>query len=63
MKRRIVLGTFALSSGYYEEYYLKASRLRGLLAADFAAAFRRCDKKLDSVVILDGQVGNQCPIR
>lgn len=39
VKRRIVLGTFALSSGFYDDYYLKAQRVRALVAADFRAAF------------------------
>ncbi|MBM4118973.1 Asp-tRNA(Asn)/Glu-tRNA(Gln) amidotransferase subunit GatA, partial [bacterium] len=43
VKRRILLGTFALASGYYEAYYLRAQRLRRCLAADFAAAFADCD--------------------
>ncbi len=42
-KRRIMLGTFALSSGYYDDYYLKAQKLRTLVMADFDAAFAGCD--------------------
>jgi len=42
-KRRIMLGTYALSAGYYDAYYAKAGRTRGRIAADFAAAFERCD--------------------
>jgi aspartyl-tRNA(Asn)/glutamyl-tRNA(Gln) amidotransferase subunit A len=42
-KRRIMLGTFALSSGYYDAYYEKAQRVRSMLVNDFAEAFRRCD--------------------
>lgn len=43
VKRRIMLGTFALSSGYYEAYYLKALRVRRLIRQDFDAAFQQCD--------------------
>ncbi len=43
VKRRIVLGTYALRAGYYEAYYGKALRVRRLIADDFARAFERCD--------------------
>jgi aspartyl-tRNA(Asn)/glutamyl-tRNA(Gln) amidotransferase subunit A len=43
VKRRILLGTYALSAGYYDAYYLKAQRVRTLLARDFEEAFRRVD--------------------
>jgi aspartyl-tRNA(Asn)/glutamyl-tRNA(Gln) amidotransferase subunit A len=43
VKRRILLGTFALSSGYREAWYERAQRVRALLARDFAEAFRSCD--------------------
>lgn len=43
VKRRLMLGTFALSAGYYEAYYGKAARVRRLIKDDFDAAFRRCD--------------------
>jgi len=43
VKRRILLGTFALSSGYHDAYYLRAQKVRALLARDFAAAFRHVD--------------------
>jgi aspartyl-tRNA(Asn)/glutamyl-tRNA(Gln) amidotransferase subunit A len=43
VKRRILLGTFALSSGYYDAYYLKAQRVRTLIRRDFERAFRACD--------------------
>ena len=43
VKRRIALGTYALSSGYYDAYYLKAQKVRTLIARDFDAAFARCD--------------------
>jgi aspartyl-tRNA(Asn)/glutamyl-tRNA(Gln) amidotransferase subunit A len=43
VKRRIMLGTYALSSGYYDAYYLKAQRVRRLLTRDFEEAFRQVD--------------------
>jgi aspartyl-tRNA(Asn)/glutamyl-tRNA(Gln) amidotransferase subunit A len=43
VKRRIMLGTYALSSGYYEAYYGRAQRVRTKIAADFAAAFAEFD--------------------
>jgi aspartyl-tRNA(Asn)/glutamyl-tRNA(Gln) amidotransferase subunit A len=43
VKRRIMLGTYVLSSGYYDAYYLKAQKVRALLKQDFARAFERCD--------------------
>jgi aspartyl-tRNA(Asn)/glutamyl-tRNA(Gln) amidotransferase subunit A len=43
VKRRIMLGTYALSAGYYDAYYLKAQRVRTLLARDFEAAFQKVD--------------------
>jgi aspartyl-tRNA(Asn)/glutamyl-tRNA(Gln) amidotransferase subunit A len=43
VKRRIMLGTFALSAGYYEAYYGRAQRVRTKIADDFRAAFGRCD--------------------
>ena len=42
-KRRIILGTYALSAGYYEAYYLKAQKVRNMLKMDFDEAFKRCD--------------------
>ena len=46
VKRRIMLGTYALSAGYYDAYYLKAQKVRALLARDFDEAF----KKVDAIV-------------
>jgi aspartyl-tRNA(Asn)/glutamyl-tRNA(Gln) amidotransferase subunit A len=43
VKRRIILGTFALSSGYYEAYYLRAQKVRTLIRRDFDRAFEACD--------------------
>ena len=42
-KRRIILGTYALSSGYYDAYYLKAQKVRTLIKKDFDQAFGECD--------------------
>lgn len=42
VKRRIMLGTYALSSGYYDAYYLKALKVRNLIRGDFTKAFERC---------------------
>ena len=42
-KRRIILGTYTLSSGYYDAYYLKAQKVRNLIKRDFDNAFSRCD--------------------
>lgn len=49
VKRRIMLGTFALSSGYYDAYYLKASQVRRLIYNDFIKAFSQCDVVLGPV--------------
>ena len=43
VKRRIMLGTYALSSGYYDAYYKKASQVRTLIKNDFDSAFTKCD--------------------
>lgn len=43
VKRRIMLGTFALSSGYYDQFYNKALRVRTLIRRDFDQAFEKCD--------------------
>jgi aspartyl-tRNA(Asn)/glutamyl-tRNA(Gln) amidotransferase subunit A len=43
VKRRIILGTFALSSGYYDAYYGQAQKVRTLITRDFTAAFERVD--------------------
>jgi aspartyl-tRNA(Asn)/glutamyl-tRNA(Gln) amidotransferase subunit A len=42
VRRRIMLGTYTLSAGYYEAYYKKASQVRALIRRDFEAAFRQC---------------------
>src|SRR2546425_11137723 len=43
VKRRVLIGTYVLSAGYYDAYYLKAQKLRTLIAHDFASAFEKCD--------------------
>lgn len=43
VKRRIMIGTYVLSAGYYDAYYRKAQKLRRLIAEDFVAAFQQCD--------------------
>jgi aspartyl-tRNA(Asn)/glutamyl-tRNA(Gln) amidotransferase subunit A len=47
--RRILVGTYVLSHGYYDAYYLKAQKIRRLIARDFAQAFERCDLILGPV--------------
>jgi aspartyl-tRNA(Asn)/glutamyl-tRNA(Gln) amidotransferase subunit A len=49
VKRRIMLGTYALSAGYYDAYYLKAQRVRTLLTQDFEEAFKKVDAILAPV--------------
>lgn len=43
VKRRILIGTYVLSHGYYDAYYIKAQKLRRLIAQDFAEAYKQCD--------------------
>ena len=43
VRRRILIGTYVLSAGYYDAYYLKAQKVRALIARDFDAAFKQCD--------------------
>jgi aspartyl-tRNA(Asn)/glutamyl-tRNA(Gln) amidotransferase subunit A len=43
VKRRILIGTYVLSHGYYDAYYVRAQKVRRLIAADFAKAFEQCD--------------------
>ena len=49
MKRRILLGTFALSAGYYDAYYRRALQVRTLVAREFAQVFEGCDAILSPV--------------
>ncbi|HET7814969.1 MAG TPA: amidase family protein, partial [Candidatus Baltobacteraceae bacterium] len=43
VKRRVLIGTYALSSGYYDAYYVKAQKARTMFASDFKKAFEKCD--------------------
>ncbi len=43
VKRRIMIGTYVLSHGYYDAYYIKAQKIRRLIAQDFTEAFKQCD--------------------
>jgi len=43
VKRRILIGTYVLSHGYYDAYYIRAQKLRRLIARDFTEAFKKCD--------------------
>jgi aspartyl-tRNA(Asn)/glutamyl-tRNA(Gln) amidotransferase subunit A len=43
VRRRILIGTYVLSAGYYDAYYLKAQKVRALIAKDFTDAFEKCD--------------------
>jgi aspartyl-tRNA(Asn)/glutamyl-tRNA(Gln) amidotransferase subunit A len=50
VKRRIMLGTYVLSHGYYDAYYLKAQKVRALIARDFTRAFDSSDSGVDAIV-------------
>jgi len=50
VKRRIILGTYVLSSGYYDAYYLSAQKVRTLIRSDFEKAFEKCDVLLTPTV-------------
>ena len=43
VRRRIMIGTYVLSAGYYDAYYLRAQKVRTLIARDFTQAFEKCD--------------------
>ena len=43
VKRRILIGTYVLSAGYFDAYYLKAQKIRRLISNDFKAAYEKCD--------------------
>ncbi|OYZ38721.1 MAG: aspartyl/glutamyl-tRNA amidotransferase subunit A [Polynucleobacter sp. 16-46-70] len=49
VRRRILIGTYVLSHGYYDAYYLQAQKIRRIIAADFQAAFEKCDVILGPV--------------
>lgn len=60
VKRRIILGTFALSAGYYDEYYLKAQKIRTLIKRDFEMAFKRFDALIGPTMpILPFRIGEK----
>ena len=46
VRRRILIGTYVLSAGYYDAYYVRAQKVRTLIARDFAQAFEQCDVML-----------------
>ncbi|HLY06888.1 MAG TPA: Asp-tRNA(Asn)/Glu-tRNA(Gln) amidotransferase subunit GatA [Rhizomicrobium sp.] len=46
VRRRVLIGTYVLSAGYYDAYYVRAQKIRTLIARDFAQAFERCDAVL-----------------
>jgi aspartyl-tRNA(Asn)/glutamyl-tRNA(Gln) amidotransferase subunit A len=62
VRRRILIGTYVLSAGYYDAYYLKAQRVRALVARDFAEAFERVDVLLaptaPSAAFAIGEISN-----
>jgi aspartyl-tRNA(Asn)/glutamyl-tRNA(Gln) amidotransferase subunit A len=61
VKRRIMLGTYVLSSGYYDAYYLKAAKVRTLIARDFEQAFTKCDAIISPVAPVPGfRIGERC---
>ena len=49
VQRRIIIGTYALSAGYYDEYYGRASKVRSLIMGDFNEAFQKCDMIISPV--------------
>ena len=53
MKRRILIGTYVLSHGYYDAYYLQAQKIRRLIAQDFTEAFKQCDVIMGPTVSVD----------
>jgi aspartyl-tRNA(Asn)/glutamyl-tRNA(Gln) amidotransferase subunit A len=61
VKRRIMLGTYVLSSGYYDAYYRKAAKVRTLIARDFEQAFSVCDAVISPVAPSPAfPVGEKC---
>jgi len=61
VKRRIMLGTYVLSSGYYDAYYLKAARVRTLISRDFDDAFTQCDAVISPVAPTPAfKIGEKC---
>ncbi len=61
VKRRIMLGTYVLSSGYYDAYYLKAAKVRTLISQDFDNAFKGCDAVISPVAPTPAfKIGEKC---
>jgi len=61
VKRRIMLGTYVLSAGYYDAYYLKGARVRTLIARDFEQAFTGCDALISPVAPTPAfAIGEKC---
>lgn len=61
VKRRIIIGTYALSSGYYDAYYKKASQVRTLISEDFKSAFEQCDVLASPVSPIPAwKIGDKC---
>jgi aspartyl-tRNA(Asn)/glutamyl-tRNA(Gln) amidotransferase subunit A len=61
VKRRIMLGTYVLSSGYYDAYYLKAAKVRTLIGSDFDKAFTKCDAIISPVTPSPAfKIGEKC---
>lgn len=60
VKRRILIGTYVLSHGYYDAYYLKAQRIRRIIAQDFQNAFQQCDIIMGPVApTVAGKIGEK----
>ena len=60
VKRRILIGTYVLSHGYYDAYYLKAQRIRRIIAQDFQNAFKQCDIIMGPVApTVAGKIGEK----
>lgn len=63
VKRRILIGTYVLSHGYYDAYYLKAQRIRRIIAQDFQNAFKQCDIIMGPVApTVAGKIGRRLQI-
>ena len=61
VKRRIMLGTYVLSSGYYDAYYLQAAKVRTLITRDFENVFKRCDALISPVAPTPAfKLGEKC---
>lgn len=61
VKRRIMLGTYVLSSGYYDAYYLKAAKVRTLITRDFENVFKSCDAVISPIATTPAfKLGEKC---